>query len=83
MTYLADGAAPFRTPVPSCNKLPSVSPWGNIATLPCMGFTGYAFIDPSLALGRKNVVSPASNSSLRYMRKVNKEDCFASGGEES
>jgi hypothetical protein len=40
-------------------------------------------MDPSLALGKKNVVSPASNSSFRYIKKVKSEDCFASGGEES
>jgi hypothetical protein len=51
--------------------------------LPCIGFTGYAFILPSLALGKKKVVSPPSNSSFRYIRKVKREDCFASAGEES
>ena len=83
MTYFADGFEPLRTPVPSCRRLPSVSPCGNIATLPWMGFTGYAFMVPSLALGRKKVVSPASNSSFRYMRNVKSEDCLASAGEES
>jgi hypothetical protein len=48
-----------------------------------MGFTGYAFMLPSLALGKKKVVSPASNSSFKYTRKVNRDDCSASGGEES
>lgn len=48
-----------------------------------MGLTGYAFITPSFALGRKKVVSPASNSSFRYIRNVKRDDCFASGGEES
>lgn len=38
---------------------------------------------PSLALGKKNVVSPASNSSFKYIRKVKSDDCFASGGEAS
>lgn len=51
--------------------------------LPCIGFTGYAFMLPSLALGKKKVVSPPSNSSFRYIRKVKSEDCFASAGEES
>ena len=54
-----------------------------MATLPCIGLTGYAFMAPSLALGKKNVVSPRSNSSFRYMRKVKSEDCLASEGEES
>lgn len=83
MTYFADGFEPLRTPVPSCRRLPSVSPCGNIATLPWMGFTRYAFMVPSLALGRKKVVSPASNSSFRYMRNVKSEDCLASAWEES
>lgn len=65
MTYLADGFSPRRTPVPSCSRLPSVSPCGNMATLPWIGFTGYALRVPSRAEGRKKVVSPAENSSLR------------------
>ena len=48
-----------------------------------MGLTEYAFMLPILALGKKNVVSPASNSLFRYMRKVKSDDCLASGGEQS
>src|SRR4051812_21683531 len=83
ITYFAEGLEPCRTPVPSWRRLPSVSPCGNIATLPWIGLTGYAFMVPSLALGKKKVVSPASNSSFKYIRKVNSDDCFASDGDES
>jgi len=50
-----------------------------MATLPCTGLTGNASITPSSLPGKKNVVSPPENSSLRYRRKVKRELCRDDG----
>jgi hypothetical protein len=62
MTYFAP---PAPTGLPSCNKLPLLSPCGKINAHPALGLTGKALRTAGREEGRKKVVWPEGKWSLR------------------